>query len=184
MPYPQYGFGVPQYPTQPVIQPNVQYQQPLQNASYPQQVQPVNTQPIWANKVYVTSLQDALSRFLTPNSSIVYTMQDEKTEIEVSSDAQGKKTYQLYERKPCNSFDEKNATFTEKNNATVSIDEFNATISELKSMINNVPQTDLTGYAKIADIDTLREDFSNILKSEINGLKTKITSLGGKKNAE
>lgn len=55
------------------------------------QVQP---QPqLRTNKVFVTSLEDALTRSSEPNTIIVYRHQDEKFEYEIYTDIQGKKTY-------------------------------------------------------------------------------------------
>jgi hypothetical protein len=45
------------------------------------------------NKVFVTSLEDALGRSAEPNTVIVYRHQDEKFEYEIFTDMQGKKTY-------------------------------------------------------------------------------------------
>lgn len=45
------------------------------------------------NKVFVTSLEDALNRYAEPNTIMVYRHQDEKFEYEVMTDMQGKKTY-------------------------------------------------------------------------------------------
>ena len=43
------------------------------------------------NKIYVTSSEDALSRFAIPNTITVYFLQDESTLFEVVTDVQGKK---------------------------------------------------------------------------------------------
>lgn len=43
------------------------------------------------NKIYVTSAEDALSRFAAPNTVTVYFLQDESTIFEVATDFQGKK---------------------------------------------------------------------------------------------
>ena len=45
------------------------------------------------NKIFVTSLEDALNRYAEPNTIIVYRHQDEKFEYEIMPDSQGKKTY-------------------------------------------------------------------------------------------
>lgn len=47
-------------------------------------------QPI-TNKIYVTSAEDALARFASPNTVTVYFLQDESAIFEVSTDIQGKK---------------------------------------------------------------------------------------------
>ena len=43
------------------------------------------------NKIYVVSADDALSRFASPNSIMIYMQQDETTLYEVYTDSQGKK---------------------------------------------------------------------------------------------
>ena len=45
------------------------------------------------NKIFVTSLEDALNRYAEPNTIIVYRHQNEKFEYEIMTDSQGKKTY-------------------------------------------------------------------------------------------
>lgn len=47
------------------------------------------------NKIYVTSLEDALNRYAEPNTIIVYRHQDEKLEYEIMTDIQGKKSYKV-----------------------------------------------------------------------------------------
>ena len=60
--------------------------QPSAAPVYPaQQVQPTT------NKIYVTSLEDALQRYASPNSTMIYVLQDESTIFEVFTDMQGKK---------------------------------------------------------------------------------------------
>lgn len=51
---------------------------------------PQPAQPI-TNKIYVTSAEDALSRFASPNSITVYFLQDESVLFEIATDIQGKK---------------------------------------------------------------------------------------------
>jgi hypothetical protein len=43
------------------------------------------------NKIYVTSLEDALQRYASPNSTMIYILQDESVLFEVYTDPQGKK---------------------------------------------------------------------------------------------
>ena len=57
----------------------------------PQQ-QSNTTQQQVSNRIYVTSAEDALGRFATPNSIMVYTLQDETLQFEVATDYWGKKT--------------------------------------------------------------------------------------------
>jgi len=56
--------------------------------------QPIQTaqpsQPM-TNKIYVTSAEDALSRFASPNTINVFFLQDESMIFEVTTDIQGKK---------------------------------------------------------------------------------------------
>ena len=61
--------------------------QPSATPVYPaqQQVQPTT------NKIYVTSLEDALQRYASPNSTMIYVLQDESMIFEVFTDMQGKK---------------------------------------------------------------------------------------------
>lgn len=63
------------------------YVPPVQNPMYQ-----VQTPQLTTNKLYVTSVQDAISRYAMPNTVIMYTLQDESAVIEVTTDAQGKKT--------------------------------------------------------------------------------------------
>lgn len=43
------------------------------------------------NKIYVTSLEDAMQRYASPNSTMVYVIQDESAMVEIYTDIQGKK---------------------------------------------------------------------------------------------
>lgn len=43
------------------------------------------------NKIYVTSLEDAMARYAGPNSTMIYVLQDESTVFEIYTDLQGKK---------------------------------------------------------------------------------------------
>lgn len=65
------------------------------NASYQPQQQQVRS-----NKIYVTSLDDALNRYIEPNTVIVYRNQNEEYEYEIMSDNQGKKAYKTYKLSP------------------------------------------------------------------------------------
>lgn len=79
-----YGNYQPNY-----MQPPMQTQQPMQ------QTQPVQAVPQNVNKIYVTSLEDALGRFANVNTITVYHLQDESSEIEVATDGFGKKSYKI-----------------------------------------------------------------------------------------
>lgn len=47
------------------------------------------TQPT-TNKIYVTSLEDAMARYAGPNSTMIYVLQDESTVFEIYTDLQGR----------------------------------------------------------------------------------------------
>ena len=66
------------------------YNYPYGNYYNPYQQQ--SQMPTLINKIYVTSEQDALSRFSSPNTITTFTLQDESGIIEVTTDAQGRKT--------------------------------------------------------------------------------------------
>ena len=55
------------------------------NAPNYQAVQPTT------NKIYVTSIEDAMQRYASPNSTMIYVLQDESVLFEVYTDPQGKK---------------------------------------------------------------------------------------------
>ena len=61
------------------------YQAPGTSYTPMQQAQPTT------NKIYVTSLEDALQRYAAPNSTMIYVLQDENAIFEVFTDLQGKK---------------------------------------------------------------------------------------------
>lgn len=75
-----YG-GYMQQP-QPQPQPSMQMQQAV---------------PVKTNKIFITSIEDAMARYVEPNSEIVYLHQDKPILVEVKTDMQGRKT--------CNVFD-------------------------------------------------------------------------------
>lgn len=58
----------------------------------PVMVQPQPAQ-MRTNKIFVTSLEDALNRYAEPNTIMVYRHQDEMFEYEIMTDGYGKKTY-------------------------------------------------------------------------------------------
>lgn len=51
------------------------------------------------NKVWVTSLEDAMARSVEPNSEYIYLHQDKPLLIEVKTDSQGRKTTRVMELK-------------------------------------------------------------------------------------
>lgn len=73
--FPQYG-GYQQAPT--MNQPPVNY-----------------APPPATNKLYVVSVDDAVSRYASPNSVMLYVLQDESAVIEVATDPQGRKTHRV-----------------------------------------------------------------------------------------
>lgn len=93
---PNYG-GMNNYANyQPNYQPPVQPQQPLHTQQPQMQyAQPMQAVPQNVNKIYVTSLEDALARFSNVNTITVYHLQDESGEIEVATDGFGKKSYKM-----------------------------------------------------------------------------------------
>lgn len=75
---------------------NYPYQSPYQG--YMNQFQPQVLQPK-TNKVWVTSLEDAMARSVEPNSEYIYLHQDKPLLIEVRTDSQGRKTTRVMELK-------------------------------------------------------------------------------------
>lgn len=59
----------------------------------PQMAQQPQPMQMRTNKIFVTSLEDALNRYAEPNTIMVYRHQDEKFEYEIMTDSQGKKSY-------------------------------------------------------------------------------------------
>lgn len=57
--------------------------------------QPQTQQQPLTNKIYVTSAEDALSRFASPNTVTAYFLQDESAVFEVTTDIQGKKNLRV-----------------------------------------------------------------------------------------
>ena len=78
---------------------NYPYQNPYQGYinqyQQPQQVIQPKT-----NKVWVTSLEDAMAKPVEPNSEYVYLHQDKPLLIEVITDGQGRKATRVMELKP------------------------------------------------------------------------------------
>ena len=91
---PQMPFGavnppvVPQMPQSPMNTPQQQYG--AQNGA----------QPPKTNKIFVTSVEEAMARAVEPNTELIYLHQDQPLLIEVYTDAQGKKTPQLFDIVP------------------------------------------------------------------------------------
>lgn len=77
----------------PNTQFNGMYNTPYNGNFQPQMAQQPQPAPMRTNKIFVTSLEDALNRYAEPNTIMVYRHQDEKFEYEIITDAQGKKSY-------------------------------------------------------------------------------------------
>ena len=114
---------------------NYGYNQPYANLYQPQpQPQQQPTMQMRTNKIFVTSLEDALNRYADPNTIIVYRHQDEKFEYEITTDSYGKKTYKTLEIAPYSaSQDEK----TEKT-YIISKEDFDAVKQRLDSLEKEV----------------------------------------------
>jgi len=69
------------------------YNTPYNGNFQPQMSQQVQPAQMRTNKIFVTSLEDALNRYAEPNTIMVYRHQDERFEYEIITDSQGKKTY-------------------------------------------------------------------------------------------
>lgn len=117
--------------------PNTQFNQ-FGNVPYMGNFQPQMAQPqpmqMRTNKIFVTSLEDALNRYAEPNTIMVYRHQDEKYEYEIMTDSQGKKSYKtlvLGDFSAQNS--EKTATPT-----YISKEEFDAVKSRLEAIESEV----------------------------------------------
>lgn len=110
-----FGSGyAPMYPSQ-------------QQYGYPQQVQ---AQPV-TNKIYVTSLEDAMARFSNPNSIMEYTLQDESMKFEITTNAVGKKEYKVF--KMVESKPEEKAKSVDMSNY-ITIEQFNALQGKIKAL--------------------------------------------------
>lgn len=86
------------------------------------------------NKIFVTSLEDALNRYADPNTVILYRHQDEKLEYEITTDGYGKKTYKTLEVRPYSAPQEQKQGMTD----TISKSEFDAVKSRLDSLEKEV----------------------------------------------
>lgn len=113
MNYNNYGYGYGNYNAfQTPITPGYQPAQPAQPTT---------------NKIYVTSLEDALQRYAAPNSTMIYVLQDESAIFEVFTDLQGKKTPKIKKLVEM-SAESENAGF-------VSREEFNALKEKFEAFI-------------------------------------------------
>ena len=96
----------------------------------PQMAQQPQPTQMRTNKIFVTSLEDALNRYAEPNTIIVYRHQDEKFEYEIMTDAQGKKSYKTL---VLGDYSAQNSEKTENLN-TISRDEFDAVKQQIKAL--------------------------------------------------
>jgi hypothetical protein len=90
----------------------------------PQYQQPISQLPK-TNKIFVTSLEEAISRPAEPNTEIVYLHQNEPLLFQIATDIQGKKSYKAFKLMPLEE--------VQKKEETVSRLEF----EELKKKVNN-----------------------------------------------
>ena len=81
---------------------NYPYQNPYQGYmnQYQQTQQPIQSAQPKTNKIWVTSLEDAMAKPVEPNSEYVYLHQDKPLLIEVITDGQGRKATRVMELKP------------------------------------------------------------------------------------
>lgn len=91
---PQVPFGAVNAPVMPQIP------QPPINTTPQQYTAQNGIQPPKTNKLFVTSVEEAMARPVEPNTELVYLHQDQPLLIEVYTDAQGKKTPQLFDLTP------------------------------------------------------------------------------------
>lgn len=96
----------------------------------PQMAQQPQPTQMRTNKIFVTSLEDALNRYAEPNTIIVYRHQDEKFEYEIMTDSQGKKSYKTL---VLGDYSAQNSEKTENLN-TISRDEFDAVKQQIKAL--------------------------------------------------
>lgn len=113
--------------------PNTQFNN-FGNTPYMGNFQPQMAQPqpmqMRTNKIFVTSLEDALNRYAEPNTIMVYRHQDEKYEYEIMTDSQGKKSYKTL---VLGDYSAQNSEQNENLN-TISRDEFDAVKQQIKAL--------------------------------------------------
>ena len=107
---------------------------PYMSNFQPQMAQQPQPMQMRTNKIFVTSLEDALNRYAEPNTIIVYRHQDEKFEYEIMTDSQGKKSYKtlvLGDYSAQNSEKTQNPTYISK-------EEFDGVKSRLEALESEV----------------------------------------------
>lgn len=140
-----------QYGLKPTYAPTYQYNNGFMANSPYSAPQMANMQPQLSyentNHIFVTSLEDALSRTAPPNSEIGYLHQDKPLFFNIKTDNLGKKTYttfELREYSPEKEIKEEKQEIKEEPinlNNYVHIDKFNALSEEfetLKSSFNKI----------------------------------------------
>ena len=105
------------------------------NGNYqPQMAQQSQPAPMRTNKIFVTSLEDALNRYAEPNTIMVYRHQDEKFEYEIITDSQGKKSYKTLQLADYSSVQTENDIIQPQ----ISIEEFNGLKGRIKALEDEV----------------------------------------------
>lgn len=56
--------------------------------------------PMRTNKIFVTSIEEAMAKYAEPNTEVVYYHQDKPMLIEVKTDIQGRKTCNVFDLTP------------------------------------------------------------------------------------
>lgn len=93
-----YNYGQPNYGGGYIPQPQQNmYQQPQQLQNMQQFNQPQQQGLPKTNKIFVTSLEEAMNRSVEPNSVVIYLHQDLPLLFEISTDFLGKKTYKTFD---------------------------------------------------------------------------------------
>lgn len=122
----------------PNTQFNGMYNTPYNGNFQPQMAQPVQQQQMRTNKIFVTSLEDALNRYAEPNTIMIYRHQDERFEYEIITDGYGKKTYKTI----CLSDYKAQNSDKEPSLIQISIEDFNA----LKNRVETLEQDLIKKY--------------------------------------
>lgn len=143
----QYSVKPPYTPTYPygsTYAPSMGYSTPTMANTMPNQMPYENT-----NHIFVTSLEDALSRNAPPNSEIGYLHQDKPLLFNIKTDNLGKKTYTTYELKEYSAESKE-----EPPKETVNLDNY-VTFEKFNTLVG--------------DFENLKQSFNKML----NAIKTK-----------
>lgn len=118
--------------------PNNQFNQfgntPYMGNFQPQMAQQPQPPQMRTNKIFVTSLEDALNRYAEPNTIMVYRHQDEKFEYEITTDNQGKKTYKTLQLGDYSTVQGEKQVMPN----TISIEEFNSLKGRIKALEDEI----------------------------------------------